>query len=148
MLDRSPRRKNTVAVDPARNQPKHKPLPEDRQGSEFLANERTFLAWIRTSISIVSLGFVIAKFRVWMQEMGDLHAGAHTPDRGDSWVIGINTSAGAFLAILAAWRYHVVNLQIERGKASADRALIILVTILVVLFAAAMVGTMLRSTKN
>ncbi len=55
---------------------------------------------------------------------------------------------GALLAVLAAWRYHVVNLQIQRGKVSADRALIILVTVLVVLFAAAMVATMLSTMKN
>jgi putative membrane protein len=135
-------------VDGDQNQ-RHKKLPEDRQGTEFLANERTFLAWIRTSISIVSLGFVIAKFRVWMQEMGNIHAGAQEPDHGDSWVIGIAMMVlGASLAILAAWRYHVVNLQIERGKVSADRALIILVTILVVLFAGAMIGTMLVTMKN
>ena len=136
-------------VDSKQDQSKHKELPEDRQGSEFLANERTFLAWIRTSISIISMGFVIAKFRVWMQEMGSVHAGTQQPVHGDSWTIGIGMMVvGALLAILAAWRYHIVNLQIERGKVSADRGLIILVTILVVLFAAAMVGTMLVTMKN
>ena len=32
--------------------------PADR-GSEYLANERTFLAWIRTAVAIMSLGFVV-----------------------------------------------------------------------------------------
>jgi putative membrane protein len=129
------------------DQSKHKQLPEDRQGGEFLANERTFLAWIRTSISIVSLGFVIAKFRVWLQEMGNNSSGAQQP-HGESWIIGIGMMVlGALLAVLAAWRYHVVNLQIERGKVSADRDLIILVTVLVVLFASAMVGTILVTIK-
>jgi hypothetical protein len=44
-------------------------LPEDKRASEYLANERTFLAWIRTSIAIISLGFVIAKFGVWLREL-------------------------------------------------------------------------------
>ena len=128
--------------------PKEKPLPEDRKGSEFLANERTFLAWTRTSISIVSLGFVIAKFRVWMEEMGNSHPGAQQPSQGDSLLVGVGMMIlGATLAILAAWRYHVVNVQIEKGKVSADRGLIILVTFLVVLFTAAMVGTILVTMK-
>jgi len=118
-------------------------------GSEFLANERTFLAWMRTSISIVSLGFVIAKFRVWMEEMGNSHPGAQQPGHGDSLIVGVGMMVlGAMLAVLAAWRYHVVNLQIEKGKVSADRGLIILVTILVVLFTAAMVGTILVTMKR
>ncbi|MGB8356390.1 MAG: DUF202 domain-containing protein [Chthoniobacteraceae bacterium] len=133
--------------EPNKTQEK-KPLPEDRKGSEFLANERTFLAWTRTSISIVSLGFVIAKFRVWMEEMGSSHPGAQQPGHGDSLIVGIGMmTLGATLAVLAAWRYHVVNVQIEQGRVSADRGLIILVTILVVLFTAAMVGTILVTMK-
>jgi uncharacterized membrane protein YidH (DUF202 family) len=27
-------------------------LPEERKATEYLANERTFLAWIRTSIAV------------------------------------------------------------------------------------------------
>ena len=37
-------------------------IPGDRRATEYLASERTFLAWIRTSIAVVSLGFVVAKF--------------------------------------------------------------------------------------
>ena len=38
------------------------PVSEDRKATEHLANERTFLAWIRTSIAVITLGFVMAKF--------------------------------------------------------------------------------------
>ena len=41
--------------------------------------------------------------------------------------------------LLAAWRYHAVNRQIERGWDKADRPLIVLVTILVVALATAFV---------
>jgi uncharacterized membrane protein YidH (DUF202 family) len=37
-------------------------LPEDKRATEYLANGGTFLAWIRTSIAVISLGFVIAKW--------------------------------------------------------------------------------------
>jgi hypothetical protein len=34
-----------------------------------LANERTFLAWIRTSISIIVFSFVVAKFGITLREL-------------------------------------------------------------------------------
>jgi putative membrane protein len=120
-----------------------KRVAEDRLASEFLANERTFLAWIRTSVAILSLGFVIAKFRIWMQELGP-NSSANLPHTGfaGSSVVGIGMIVlGGLLAVLAAWRYHVVNLQIEKGKVSADRSLIIFVTLLVALLVVVMVAT-------
>src|SRR5438046_7910406 len=44
-------------------------LHPDRIESEILANERTFLAWVRTSIAVMSLGFIISRFSLWMREM-------------------------------------------------------------------------------
>jgi putative membrane protein len=44
-------------------------LDPDKIEAEILANERTFLAWVRTSIAVMSLGFVIARFSLWMGEM-------------------------------------------------------------------------------
>lgn len=35
---------------------------------DHLANERTFLAWIRTAVSLIGLGFVIVKFAVFVYE--------------------------------------------------------------------------------
>jgi putative membrane protein len=35
--------------------------------TDHAANERTFLAWIRTALAIVALGFVIAKFDLFFQ---------------------------------------------------------------------------------
>jgi uncharacterized membrane protein YidH (DUF202 family) len=31
--------------------------------SDHAANERTFLAWVRTGIAVIALGFVIEKFK-------------------------------------------------------------------------------------
>jgi putative membrane protein len=125
----------------------HRSVPEDKQATEFLANERTFLAWIRTSVSIISLGFVIAKFRIWLQDLAGVRSGAAIPSNlGASFQIGIGMMAlGGLLTILAAWRYHVVNRQIEKGKVTADRGLIIFVTILVALLAGVMIVTMVRT---
>jgi putative membrane protein len=42
--------------------------PNAGKASDHLANERTFLAWIRTSISIIVFGFVVAKFGITLRE--------------------------------------------------------------------------------
>lgn len=50
---------------------------------------------------------------------------------------------GGVIAGLAAWRYHVVNSDIEKGRVQADRALIVLITFMVILLSVAMVTYML-----
>lgn len=128
----------------------HKSVPVDKQATEFLANERTFLAWIRTSVAIVSLGFVIAKFRIWLQDIAKAGSMSMAPPKpGESFQIGIGMMAlGGLLTVLAAWRYHVVNRQIESGKVTADRGLIVFVTILVAALAAIMIVTMIATAQE
>jgi len=35
--------------------------------SDHAANERTYLAWVRTGLAIVAFGFVVAKFNLFMR---------------------------------------------------------------------------------
>jgi len=37
---------------------------------DLMANERTFLSWIRTSIGIMAFGFVVEKFALFVKEIG------------------------------------------------------------------------------
>src|SRR5436853_1848191 len=122
-------------------------IPEEKRAVEYLANERTFLAWIRTSIAVISLGFLVAKFGLWLREI----AGRGTPPTpaqatSASVPVGVVMMAlGSILAVLAAWRYHVVNRDIERGEVSADRGLVILVTVMVALLTVMMIIYLLVS---
>lgn len=36
---------------------------------DYMANERTFLAWIRTSIAIMAFGFVVEKFSIFLKKI-------------------------------------------------------------------------------
>jgi uncharacterized membrane protein YidH (DUF202 family) len=55
---------------------------------------------------------------------------------------------GGLLTVLAAWRYHVVNRQIENGKVTADHGLIVFVTILVAVLAGVMIVTMISTGEQ
>jgi len=92
------------------------------------ANERTFLAWIRTSIGIMAFGFVVEKFALFVKQISyflqktglpDRHnvlGGGEVlpPSRGYSSVFGILlVGLGALMALLAFVRYKKVEHQID-----------------------------------
>ena len=52
---------NGAAVDPAGGQPP-RPADADSRARTHLANERTFLAWLRTGLSLVAVGLAVAGF--------------------------------------------------------------------------------------
>ncbi len=118
--------------------------------SDHLANERTFLAWLRTSISVTSLGFVVSKFSVWLRELSvRIDPQAQPARAGWSMPIGVAMmGVGAFLAVLSAWRYRKVKLAIEQGNPSADTFSIMLVTGLVILLSLALIVYMLFTPQK
>jgi putative membrane protein len=42
--------------------------------SDHSANERTFLAWVRTGIAVIAFGFVIEKFNLFVLTMADTNS--------------------------------------------------------------------------
>ena len=80
-----------------------------------MANERTFLAWIRTSVAIMAFGFVVEKFSLFIKQMAYyLGRESSPPLPGYSSVIGIVlVGLGVVLGGLAFIRYKTVERQIE-----------------------------------
>ena len=109
---------------------RHREIPSESRASEHLANERTFLAWVRTTIALISLGFVLARLGPWLTEIGTNAPHLITK----AWPVGIGLVVfGALLTLLAAWRYDAVNRAIEAGLVKTDRALVWSVTIAITL---------------
>jgi len=46
--------------------------------SDHAANERTFLAWVRTGIAMIAFGFVVEKFNLFMTAIASQALNAHT----------------------------------------------------------------------
>ena len=94
-----------------------------------MANERTFLAWIRTSIGIMAFGFVVEKFAIFVRRVSIFLGEAETagrfgspgatgpavpPSHGYSSLFGICfIGLGALMGILAFVRYKKVEKQID-----------------------------------
>ena len=121
------------------------PLEHTHRATEHLAAERTFLAWVRTSIAVMSLGFVVAKFSVWLRELaGRIDPRLQTEGSGMSLPVGLTMiAAGALMVVLAARRYHVLNRAIEAGEVEPDRWLVLTVTVIVAAVGLAMITYML-----
>jgi putative membrane protein len=120
--------------------------------SDHAANERTFLAWVRTGIAVIAFGFVVEKFNLFVLAM----ASASTPDAGNRLLVERSAGplgrydglalilAGLVLIVIAAGRYVRTGwlLDDERPHPAANiRAELILSTALA-LFVAAF-GTLL-----
>jgi len=119
----------------------HRPIPEAHRASEHLDNERTFLAWVRTNIALISLGFVVARLSPTLSAAGAADASrilSRTQPVGIVLIV-----FGALVTVLAALRYDQVNRQIEAGLIKPDRALVWIVTLIIAFLSAAAVAYML-----
>lgn len=115
----------------------------DRQHiQEHLANERTFLSWIRTAVAILGFGFVIEKFSFYLRLLEWQAGMVAAPSRGPAAYLGVGFSAMAGLVIiLATARYRQTRRQINQGiyrhSLTADMllaAMLLLVTVLVIVY--------------
>src|SRR4051794_18250301 len=65
-----------------------------RDPNLYLAAERTFLSWVRTGLSMMGFGFVLARFGVFLRET---HAGS---SQAVSSPTGISSQFGITLVLL------------------------------------------------
>lgn len=101
---------------------------------DHLANERTFLAWLRTGITIIALGFVVAKFGILLREIRDGRATPHvhelTPRLGA--VVGVALVIVGILTILFAMiRFLRIRDDLERSVVRLSPLLDILLAVMV-----------------
>ena len=86
-----------------------------QRASDHLANERTFLAWVRTSISVIVFGFVVAKFGITLRQFFRFE-NLDPHEMGISLALGVSFMVvGILMAILAIWRYQSTRVQIEQA---------------------------------
>jgi putative membrane protein len=63
----------------------------------LLQLETSLLVWVRTSLSLMGFGFVIARFGLFLREIADA---SRIPDRPHPWLTTVNTFTGTSLIVL------------------------------------------------
>jgi putative membrane protein len=117
---------------------------------EHLANERTLLAWIRTSIGIMAFGFVVVKFSLFVKQISLLLGKDTTiPQHGYSSVIGIFLVAvGAIVLILAYIKYHKTEKQMANESFKPSSTLILSLTIIILVISILLILYLIESTRS
>lgn len=89
------------------------------KATDVLANERTYLAYVRTALAFVAFGFVIARFSLFAREIS-LVAHVHISRAGSSVAFGtVMALLGALVGIVGAVRYARVERALRDGRVSA-----------------------------
>lgn len=102
---------------------------------DHLANERTFLAWIRTSIGLMAFGFVIEKFSLFVKEVSLLfsHEKLPLPEEHSSSIFGIIlVGFGGLVGVFSYFRYYKIGKQIEIGEQYIQNKMVLALTISII----------------
>lgn len=103
---------------------------------EHQANERTFLAWLRTSITLIGFGLAINRFGLFLREKQSTVGEQEIPDFSvlGSQIISIGLVIfGIIIIVLAVWRYNRVFRQIEQDDFQPSRFLVWIAAGLIIL---------------
>ncbi|MEG4112640.1 DUF202 domain-containing protein [Microcoleus sp. K1-B6] len=72
--------------------------PNPSRVRDHLANERTYLAWMRTAISLMGFGVVIVRLRTFHPPL--------LPTPGNGWKLGLLFSAVGLLTVLFSTKHY------------------------------------------
>jgi putative membrane protein len=101
---------------------------------DHLANERTFLAWVRTAAAIVIFGFALGRFSIAIRQLSSF-LGHPTRTIGVSvWMGAAAIISGVLLVIAGLIRYRRTRMQLDSDTFQPAGFVLDLVTILTVLF--------------
>jgi putative membrane protein len=116
-------------------------MPDNpNRARDHLANERTFLAWLRTGVATIVFGFAVGRFSIALQELLQFE-GKAAPTPGLTAWLGVVSIIAGVLAILAGhMRYHQTRAQIERGTFEPPRYTIDISALLLAAFGLMLAG--------
>jgi putative membrane protein len=121
---------------------------DSNRARDHLANERTFLAWVRTSVAIVVFGFAIGRFAIAMRQLTAFQGVASKTTGLSVWMGMISILAGVLMVAMGLVRYRKTRALLEEGKFEPAGFIVDLVTILTVLFGLALAGYLLYVEKG
>jgi uncharacterized protein (DUF302 family)/uncharacterized membrane protein YidH (DUF202 family) len=91
---------------------------------DYLAAERTFLAWIRTGLALMGFGFVVARFGLFLQQLRFIDRAPSTPAYGVSlWFGTALIAVGVVMNLSSAWRHVRLLRELDQGETAGPRSL-------------------------
>jgi uncharacterized protein (DUF302 family)/uncharacterized membrane protein YidH (DUF202 family) len=90
--------------------------------SDYLAAERTLLAWIRTGLALMGFGFVVARFGLFLQEFQVIQHAPVAQSYGLSlWFGTALIAVGVAVNIFSAWQHVRLVREFDRGQRAYSR---------------------------
>ena len=85
--------------------------------SDYLAAERTLLAWIRTGLALMGFGFVVARFGLFLQELQAVQKTLSEQSYGLSlWFGTALIAVGVIVNLFAGWQHARLVRDLDRGR--------------------------------
>lgn len=120
-----------------------------------MANERTFLAWIRTSLGVMAFGFVVEKFALFLRQISyyieqtGIPGGPKPPPSPRySSALGIFlVGLGALVGFLAFIRYKKVERQIDEDTYHPSMILNSMLTVSVLVIGIFLIFYLIQSIR-
>ena len=105
---------------------------------DHLANERTFLAWVRTGIATIIFGFAIGRFAIALREFMKFEGRDSATSSVTAWFGVISIVGGVLLVIAGLMRYRTARKQIDEDAFEPAGFVIDIVSYLLGLFGLAL----------
>jgi uncharacterized protein (DUF302 family)/uncharacterized membrane protein YidH (DUF202 family) len=97
----------------------HPQLAQKAGLSDYLAAERTQLAWIRTGLALMGFGFVVARFGLFLQESQIIQHASSAQSYGFSvWFGTALIVVGIVVNVFSGWRHLRLIRELNRGELS------------------------------
>jgi inner membrane protein YidH len=123
-------------------------VEDSNRARDHLANERTFLAWVRTSVAIVVFGFAIGRFAIAMRQLTAFQGVASKTTGLSVWMGMSSILAGVVMVVAGLARYRKTRAQLDQGEFEPAGFIVDLVTILTALFGLALAGYLIYVEKS
>lgn len=107
---------------------------------EHLANERTFLAWVRTGVAIVVFGFAIGRFAIAIRQFMQFQGHESRTAGLSVWFGTVAIIAGVLLTLAGLVRYRPARVQLESRTFEPAGFVVNVVGILLALFGLGLAG--------
>jgi putative membrane protein len=116
-------------------------IAKDPDPREVLANERTFLSWLRTGISLMAFGFVVSKFNLFLQLT------AHR--RVQHGIFGLLLVAGGLIInVFGTWQFRRNYIRLHQGKSLSNIQFPLITGVLMIVMGVSVFIYLMKTSGN